>query len=100
MKRITLEAVLKENELLRAAIANGSGACMYCQLAAAEIDKCASGFPGCARADDAVGCPEFGAAMQFAELKALCEKATQAESTESKLACLKEINAWLIGAAL
>lgn len=54
-----LEAA-EENRGLRAAIANGRDACVHCSLPKAEWSKCASGFPGCARADDAAGCPWFG----------------------------------------
>ena len=59
-----------ENTRLRAAIAQGTAACIYCSLPADEWAKCRSGFPGCARADDAMGCPEFGARMACSELEA------------------------------
>jgi hypothetical protein len=54
-----------ENTRLRAALANSSGACIYCSLPKDQWVKCRSGFPGCARADDAMGCPELGARMEL-----------------------------------
>lgn len=53
-------ALLAENAALRSALANSPGACVYCQLPANEMNRCASGFPGCGRADDMQGCPHFG----------------------------------------
>jgi len=44
--------ILKENDALRALIANGSDDCIYCGLSKSDMGKCASGFPGCGRADD------------------------------------------------
>jgi hypothetical protein len=58
-----------ENTRLRAALAVSKDPCVYCQLPAEEMAKCKSGFPGCARMDDLTGCPEFGAAMELADLK-------------------------------
>ena len=43
-----------ENDKLRALLAKGGGACVYCGLPAADIAKCARGFPGCGRMDDIV----------------------------------------------
>lgn len=51
-----------ENTRLRAV---SKDPCVYCQLPAAEMAKCASGFPGCARADDLMRCPELGARMEL-----------------------------------
>ncbi len=59
-----------ENVRLRAALALSPAACRYCQLPANEWAKCKSGFPGCARADDASGCPEMGAHLELGSLKA------------------------------
>lgn len=53
-----------ENTRLRAALAQSSGACVYCSLPKEQWAACQSGFPGCARADDAMGCPELGARME------------------------------------
>lgn len=41
-----------ENDLLRGLLAKGGKDCIYCGLPAADIAKCKSGFPGCARMDD------------------------------------------------
>lgn len=53
-----------ENNRLRAALASSKDPCVYCQLPKDEMAKCRSGFPGCARADDLMGCPELGAALE------------------------------------
>lgn len=58
---VAFATVQGENTRLRAALAASELACVYCQLPAEEMAKCKSGFPGCARADDMTGCPEFGA---------------------------------------
>ena len=42
----------KENDKLRALLARDSGDCIYCGLPKADMIKCESGFPGCARVDD------------------------------------------------
>lgn len=57
--------IVEENLRLRAALANSDSPCVYCSLPAADFAKCKSGFPGCARADDMTGCPEFGAALEL-----------------------------------
>jgi len=62
-----LREVQSENTRLRAALANSNGACVYCTLPKEQWAKCRSGFPGCARADDAMGCPELGAALALQE---------------------------------
>ena len=67
-----LQSLTEENTRLRAALAQSSGACHYCQLPKDEWSKCKSGFPGCARADDALGCPELGAMVEYAYLRDLC----------------------------
>ena len=69
-----LQSLTEENTRLRAALANSPGACHYCQLPKDEWSKCKSVFPGCARADDAIGCPEFGAQMEYGHLRDLCCK--------------------------
>ena len=53
-----------ENTRLRAALAQSDQPCAYCTLPAEDWGKCEHGFPGCSRADDAVGCPELGASMR------------------------------------
>ena len=47
----------RENDTLRAMIAKGPMDCVYCGLPAADMNKCASGFPGCGRADDMMADP-------------------------------------------
>lgn len=46
---VDLEA---ENNSLRKSLAKSNADCPYCGLSAAEMSKCAHGFPGCGRADD------------------------------------------------
>jgi hypothetical protein len=42
----------KENGYLRAALGSSELPCVYCGLAADEMNKCIHGFPGCPRGDD------------------------------------------------
>lgn len=42
----------KDNDQLRNFIAKSPLPCPYCRLAAEDMSRCASGFPGCGRADD------------------------------------------------
>jgi len=51
------DGLQQENDTLRAIIAKGPMDCVYCGLPATDMSKCASGFPGCARADDMLGDP-------------------------------------------
>jgi hypothetical protein len=69
-QRATIERVERENTQLRAALAQSDQPCAYCSLAKDEWAKCASGFPGCSRADDAMGCPELGASLRVTALEA------------------------------
>lgn len=62
-----------ENDRLRAALSNSDQPCLYCSLPASEMSKCPDGFPGCSRADDAVGCPHFGAALGILDLEKVLE---------------------------
>lgn len=57
----------RENEKLKTMLANSNAACVYCELPKAEWAKCAHGFPGCPRGDDAVQCPHVGAALEADE---------------------------------
>lgn len=41
-----------ENDHMRKLLADADVPCMYCHLPRADMGKCQSGFPGCARADD------------------------------------------------
>ena len=52
----------QENDKLRSMLAKSPADCPYCGLPAADMAKCALGFPGCNRADDLMAGPEpFGA---------------------------------------
>ena len=48
----------KENDFMRLRLAESDKACVYCELPRADMGACASGFPGCARADDLYHCDE------------------------------------------
>lgn len=63
-----------DNIRLRAALAMSKSPCAYCSLPAEEWSKCVNGFPGCDRADDAMGCPHLGAAMETSALEAECAR--------------------------
>ena len=65
-----LDAKDAEIERLRAALAQSDQPCAYCSLPAEEWAKCQHGFPGCARADDAMGCPHLGASLEVERLNA------------------------------
>jgi hypothetical protein len=43
-----------ENDQLRCLIAKSDMDCIYCGLPKARMAWCASGFPGCGRADDLI----------------------------------------------
>lgn len=66
MKKEELE---NENTRLRAALAQSDQPCAYCSLSREDWLKCQHGFPGCARADDAAGCPELGAMLLVSDLR-------------------------------
>jgi len=53
------DAARKENDFMRLRLAESDKACAYCDLPKAEMGRCASGFPGCARADDLFQCDEL-----------------------------------------
>jgi hypothetical protein len=62
------EALRKENDFLRAHSGTSAKACVYCGLGADEQGKCASGFPGCDRADDQQLCRNAFVAMERDDL--------------------------------
>ena len=62
--RAELAAERRQNELLRASLANSELPCVYCSLPKEKWAECKNGFPGCGRADDAMGCPELGASLE------------------------------------
>lgn len=73
--------LVKENDILRASIANGKEPCIYCTLPREEWSKCQSGFPGCARADDAMLCPHVGVELETADkLAAANERIAELQS--------------------
>lgn len=72
-----LRYLQEENTRLRAALAMSDQPCVYCSLPLDDMSKCQSGFPGCARADDAVGCPHLGAGL---EVERLTEEKLDAEN--------------------
>ena len=78
--KIELADALAENTRLRAALANSTGACIYCSLPKENWAACKSGFPGCARADDAMGCPELGARIELHEANARIARLEEALS--------------------
>jgi len=54
-----LAEVSKENDKLRGLLAWGNDPCVYCTLPRAEMQRCRSGFPGCARGDDMMAMPDL-----------------------------------------
>lgn len=58
---VRIRELEQENTTLRASTANSGGPCLYCKLPKEDWSKCAQGFPGCARGDDAMLCPHVGA---------------------------------------
>jgi len=51
---IAREAAEAENDKLRLLLAASKADCAYCGLPSDRMAECASGFPGCARADDMI----------------------------------------------
>ena len=47
-----VKALREENDTLRGIVATSALDCVYCGLPASRMAECASGFPGCGRADD------------------------------------------------
>lgn len=82
-----------ENARLRAALAQSDQPCAYCTLSKEDWLKCKSGFPGCARADDAMGCPELGARLEVEAAIGRVDK-LEAEVKQWKSATLKAEFDW------
>jgi hypothetical protein len=93
-----LAEVQGENTRLRAALAQSSGACVYCSLPKEQWVACQSGFPGCARADDAMGCPELGASMERDEALARIKRLEEALNEIAKPDALLDANSGAFGA--
>ena len=68
-RELLLRRLSEENTRLRAALALSDRPCAYCSLPADKWAECQQGFPGCDRADDAMGCPHIGAALELARLR-------------------------------
>ena len=54
--RARYDGLNAETDKLRVLLAASNANCAFCGLPAAEMAKCASGFPGCSRADDMLLC--------------------------------------------
>jgi hypothetical protein len=54
---VTIEELKEENDTLRGICAYENIECLYCGLPRAEMARCQSGFPGCARTDDMLCAP-------------------------------------------
>jgi hypothetical protein len=52
LAELELKRLTRENDLLRYLLAKSEEPCVYCSLKKADMNRCASGFPGCGRADD------------------------------------------------
>lgn len=90
--RLLVKELQIENDRLRAALANSASPCVYCSLPKEQWAECKSGFPGCARGDDAMGCPELGAALEADALRAELD-GLKAENKGLK-ALLEESDDW------
>lgn len=69
----------RENDHMRASLANGPGPCAYCDLPRDQWGQCSSGMPGCARSDDAMLCPHVGAGMNEERLNKALEHIANGE---------------------
>lgn len=67
--REEIAGITSENTRLRAALASSKDPCIYCLLPKEQMAECRSGFPGCSRADDLLGCPELGASLEVERLE-------------------------------
>lgn len=65
----TLKKVEDENTFIRAGAAQGLGDCLHCGLSRDDWSQCRDGFPGCARADDAINCPHLGAFLDLDKMR-------------------------------
>ena len=78
---LVLAELVEENNRLRAILGNSKLDCVYCKLPAVKQNECASGFPGCARADDQMLCPHVGddlmARQELEEAKLMLREARE-----------------------
>ena len=79
--RVKYEILSAENDKLRVLLATSNANCAFCGLPAAEMAKCASGFPGCSRADDMLLCVHPTRQDLLDEVKRLREEAERSRST-------------------
>lgn len=77
-RELALTKLEAEVIALRAALAMSDQPCVYCSLPASEMNRCELGFPGCDRADDALGCPHLGASLRVQFLEKALEQAVSA----------------------
>jgi len=92
--RRQLAEVARENDHLRASLANSGSPCAYCNLPREDWPTCPSGFPGCARADDAMLCPHVGVELATSdERDALAEMAGEAMAQRVFIRALYEATA-------
>lgn len=80
-----------ENARLRAALAQSDQPCAYCSLPHDEWAKCKSGFPGCDRADDAMGCPHLGASLEAERYRAALQKIRDEISADKDTTIVKMV---------
>lgn len=66
-----IQELTKENDYMRAVLAYSKEPCVHCKLPAADWGKCSLGFPGCARADDAICRPDLAPPDGETELSSL-----------------------------
>jgi hypothetical protein len=68
-----------ENDKLKGILANSDLDCIYCGLPLADLTKCASGFPGCERAEDMLAVMDF-TGLEIPDATAATEYATDIAS--------------------
>lgn len=78
-RELALAALECDVIAIRAALAMSDQPCVYCSLPASEMNRCELGFPGCDRADDALGCPHLGASLRVEFLEKALEQALMYE---------------------
>lgn len=61
----------RENDFLRRMVAESDLPCVYCQLPKADMARCASGFPGCARGDDMIAHGDVPSVSRLGSLLAM-----------------------------
>ena len=99
--KVEIHRLATENDKLHAITANSNLDCIYCSLPKTEWNACAHGFPGCARADDAMLCPHIGAEFETQEtlsrLHALADQMAEALRPLASVAGLVDVETKGIG---